>query len=432
MEEANNDDGIGGSSGSRNAGEKMIICVVECVEAWGDGITRRIRIRPHDHPSYQTTNASSSSLEQNTNTPLVVTTQPHHCWTGVQLYHVLLHKMMAMLLEDTTTLTTATTLTIEIMTQIMTNNNVRRPVVEVYVERSSQFVSLLDPTLFHNTRIVPHVLGTRLRCIISHLHDHIPNHANTNSQSEQSTPPAALMGRYYPYDPHQGMDITMFDNHNTNDENKGNKTVHTVVVKEMANNLEEDGTGLNVWDGAILLAKYLEARPNKVKGQRVLELGAGCGLVGIVAATLGAREVMLTDLPYALPLLTENVMANQHHYVHPANSRIDDEDNHCRVTCTTCDWFHPSAVTFATTVDVILVADCVWLEELVDPLLHTLDQLTQEASSSSTTSTRILITYQRRGKSTHERFLKGLHSIFHHIHDIDTHQFGIHKPNVFS
>jgi predicted nicotinamide N-methyase len=159
-----------------------------------------------------------------------------------------------------------------------------------------------------------------------------------------------------------------------------------------------------------------------VRGQRVLELGAGCGLVGIVAATLGAREVCLTDLPYALPLLTENIMANQHQF-HNA-----DED--CRVTCTTCDWFHPSAV-HNTTVDVILVADCVWLEELVDPLLHTLDKLTQEASSSSCT-TRILITYQRRGKSTHERFLNGLHSIFHRIHDIDTNQFGIYKPDVFS
>eukprot|EP00978_Attheya_sp_CCMP212_P009236 scaffold21809_cov52-Attheya_sp.AAC.3 len=370
MEEANNDNDVGGSSRGRNAGEKMIICVVECVEAWGDGITRRIRIRPHDHPSYKnTTNASSSSsslVEQtNTNTTPtsvhVVTQPPHHCWTGVQLYHELLHKMMAILLElDTTTLTTTTTTTLTTtqITQMTTNNNVRRPVVEVYVERSSQFVSLLDPTLSHNTRLVPHVVGTRLRCIISHLHDHIPNHANTNQpEQQQPTPPAALMGRYYPYDPNQGMDITTFDNHNTNDTNKGNKTVHTIVVKEMANNLEEDGTGLNVWDGAILLAKYLEARPNKVrtecnaikvKGQRVLELGAGCGLVGIVAATLGAREVMLTDLPYALPLLTENVMANQHHYVRPVtSSRIDDddEDNNCRVTCTTCDWFHPSAVT---------------------------------------------------------------------------------------
>jgi hypothetical protein len=61
------------------------------------------------------------------------------------------------------------------------------------------------------------------------------------------------MGRHYPYDPNLGMDITMFNNHNTNDTSHDNKTVHTVVVKEMANNLEEDGTGLNVWDGAILL-----------------------------------------------------------------------------------------------------------------------------------------------------------------------------------
>ena len=32
------------------------------------------------------------------------------------------------------------------------------------------------------------------------------------------------------------------------------------------------------------------------QGQRILELGCGCGLVGLVFAALGAR-VLLTDLP---------------------------------------------------------------------------------------------------------------------------------------
>lgn len=37
------------------------------------------------------------------------------------------------------------------------------------------------------------------------------------------------------------------------------------------------GTGLVVWDGSVMLAKYLE-HSGKVDGKRVLEMGAGTGL----------------------------------------------------------------------------------------------------------------------------------------------------------
>ena len=39
----------------------------------------------------------------------------------------------------------------------------------------------------------------------------------------------------------------------------------TLIVKEEVNNREEDGTGLNVWDGSLLLARYLEQNPEKVR-----------------------------------------------------------------------------------------------------------------------------------------------------------------------
>ncbi|GAX79085.1 hypothetical protein CEUSTIGMA_g6525.t1 [Chlamydomonas eustigma] len=57
-----------------------------------------------------------------------------------------------------------------------------------------------------------------------------------------------------------------------------------------------DGLGAKVWSLAHVLARELVEYPALVSGKRVLEIGAGCGLNGIIAAKLGAHEVVLTDV----------------------------------------------------------------------------------------------------------------------------------------
>jgi predicted nicotinamide N-methyase len=49
--------------------------------------------------------------------------------------------------------------------------------------------------------------------------------------------------------------------------------------------------GVALWPSAIALAHEVVARGNAFRGLRVIELGAGTGLPGIVAATFGARVV---------------------------------------------------------------------------------------------------------------------------------------------
>ena len=50
-----------------------------------------------------------------------------------------------------------------------------------------------------------------------------------------------------------------------------------------------------MWDAAKLLARELEGRD--LQGKSVLELGAGSGLVSLVAARLGAAAVTCPTLP---------------------------------------------------------------------------------------------------------------------------------------
>ncbi|CAJ1390707.1 unnamed protein product [Effrenium voratum] len=82
------------------------------------------------------------------------------------------------------------------------------------------------------------------------------------------------------------------------------------VEQEVANARSgEDSTGSVVWPSAYSMCAHLCAHPHLVRGKRVVELGAGTGLVGLVCAALGA-EVVLTDLPQGLQLLQKNVDRN--------------------------------------------------------------------------------------------------------------------------
>ena len=58
-----------------------------------------------------------------------------------------------------------------------------------------------------------------------------------------------------------------------------------------------------------MLVKYFEVSGIEWKDKRVLDLGSGCGLVGICLASAGA-DVTMTELPGHTGLLQENVENN--------------------------------------------------------------------------------------------------------------------------
>jgi methyltransferase-like protein 23 len=68
--------------------------------------------------------------------------------------------------------------------------------------------------------------------------------------------------------------------------------------------------GVALWPSAIALAHEIAARAAEFRGRSVLELGAGTGLPGIVAASLGARLVQTDRDELALQLCKRNGRRN--------------------------------------------------------------------------------------------------------------------------
>jgi len=61
------------------------------------------------------------------------------------------------------------------------------------------------------------------------------------------------------------------------------------------------------WAGGQALARYLMNNSGAVKGQNVLDFGAGCGVDGIAALKAGAKRVLASDID---PLAVESIRLN--------------------------------------------------------------------------------------------------------------------------
>lgn len=127
------------------------------------------------------------------------------------------------------------------------------------------------------------------------------------------------------------------------------------------------GVAAVVWDAAVVLCMYLELGAVELKGRKVIELGAGTGLVGIVAALLGAH-VTITDREAALELLSANVDAN----LPPLCRRL--------AVVSELTWGQGLERFPEGGFDVVLGADIVYLEESFPSLLRTLEYLCSERS----------------------------------------------------
>ena len=169
------------------------------------------------------------------------------------------------------------------------------------------------------------------------------------------------------------------------------------LVVEQDQSLHDSCGGI-VWESAYALEQYMRLNIGRicasppVKRKRglsrckVLELGAGAGLLGLAVAARGAKATVLTDHPNAMPLLERNVRRNSALFepVGKKRKKRGDANADAETTTTTTskskskpkcmplDWTndaHVDAVAREGPFEIILATDVVFNETLVTPLL---------------------------------------------------------------
>lgn len=140
-------------------------------------------------------------------------------------------------------------------------------------------------------------------------------------------------------------------------------------------------------DAGVALAGYFQKTPKQVaqdllfsqlqhvcsqaKRPRVIELGSGCGIVGIgLAQRLPRADFVLTDLPEAVEILEHNISKAR-----PAKSTTIRAD--------TLNWDQPVPKHFLEEpFNLILVSDCTYNSDSIPALVRTMSALTARSPSA--------------------------------------------------
>ena len=167
----------------------------------------------------------------------------------------------------------------------------------------------------------------------------------------------------------------------------------------------QDSTGGIVWETAYLLATFLEGRPANglpPAQSSVLELGAGCGLVGLVMAHNGSN-VVCTEAPETMAVLKRNVKANQA-AVEAAGGSVKAQK---------LRWEKPKdrAALSGGPFDAIVGTDTVFSADLVAPMLATAATLSHEG-------TKMWLCFQERCAAAHAELLRLAPRYFNLVEDL--------------
>ena len=171
---------------------------------------------------------------------------------------------------------------------------------------------------------------------------------------------------------------------------------NVIATVRIHQSLKQLGIGAVVWDCALNLCRIMHSLPefhrgnyhpnlgpHRMRSMRVLDLGSGTGIVGLVASILGVGEVILSDIPEIVPLIETNLQQNN------AVLTLLQRHGTGRVRSLSLPWGQllSSASSargcergLTTTVDLVFASDCLYDSTFFDDLLETLLRVTHQGS----------------------------------------------------
>lgn len=164
--------------------------------------------------------------------------------------------------------------------------------------------------------------------------------------------------------------------------------------------VEEPAFGIahQVWPASRALAAFAAA--GAFSGRSVLELGAGCGLVGLAAAAAGANRVVLTDSSAAVERVALNIAANGGVVSRAAGGASG------RCVAAVLEWGTSGGFDLGE-FDVIVASDCTYWRHLHGPLMRTLHKLAA-AATPDRQATEVWLAHEWRRPAAEQHFFDAL------------------------
>ncbi|KAI1394446.1 putative methyltransferase-domain-containing protein [Hypoxylon trugodes] len=175
-----------------------------------------------------------------------------------------------------------------------------------------------------------------------------------------------------------------------------------ITLLESRNLISAAGTtGLRTWEAALHLGQYLSANPSYIKGQEVLELGAGTGYLSILCAKyLGAKSVVASDgSDEVVATLPDNFFLNG----------LQDDEN---IRAMDVKWGHALVGTEeeewngGRPFDIVIGADITYDKSVIPALMGTLGELI------GMFNTTVLIAATERNQETFEAFIAACEKMY--------------------
>ncbi|VVB10097.1 unnamed protein product [Arabis nemorensis] len=176
---------------------------------------------------------------------------------------------------------------------------------------------------------------------------------------------------------------------------------------EISNRYNIDNTGLVCqWPSEEVLAYFCKSQPDRFRGKRVIELGSGYGLAGLViAAATEASEVVISDgNPQVVNYIKRNIESNSMAF---GDTSVKAMELH---------WNQQELSELTNTFDVIVASDCTFFKEFHKHLASIIKILLKAKEPSEA-----LFFSPKRGDSL-DKFLKeikdiGLHYVLTENYD---------------